>query len=195
MQPGNGFECSALYQISRSCFAGLLSTLIVIVLAQKQHIPPALIGVLFALGGAGYAIGTLLGAPILCWLRLEFIILGVCWLFVLLWPLFAVGANPVLLGAVLIGLSLLRSMTSAVQISYRLAVVPDELQGRVTSIYYLIALSTEPLGLALTGVLIQGIGVVLTILLLGIGLVILAIAMTLSPHIRKVHVPRQKLTG
>ena len=65
MQPGNGFECSALYQISRSCFAGLFSILIVIVLAQKQHIPPALIGVLFALGGAGYAIGTLLGAPIL----------------------------------------------------------------------------------------------------------------------------------
>ena len=162
------------------------STLIVLVLAERQHTSPALIGVIFALGGGGYTLGMLLGAPLQRWLRLGYLLLGVCWLFVLLWPLFAVVANPVLLGAVLIGLALLRSMTSAVQISYRLAVVPDDLQGRVTSIYYLIALSTEPLGLALTGVFIQRIGVVLTILLFGISLVLLALAMTLNPHIRKV---------
>lgn len=165
------------------------STLIVLVLAERQHTSPALIGVIFALGGGGYTVGMLLGAPLQRWIRLGYLLLGVCWLFVLLWPLFAVVASPVLLGAVLLGVALLRSMTSAVQISYRLAVVPDELQGRVTSLYYLIALSTEPLGLALTGVLIQGIGVVPTLLLLGISLVILATAMTLNPHIRKVRWP------
>jgi hypothetical protein len=117
----------------------------------------------------------------------------VCWLFALLWPLFAVASNLVMLGAVLIGLSLLRPIYGVVQVSYRLSVIPDELRGRVNSIYRLIALGSQPVGLVLTGVLIQSIGVVLTILLFGIGLVILAVAMTLNPHIRKMHLPSQKL--
>ena len=169
------------------------STLIVIVLAERQHVPPVLIGVIFALGGGGYTLGTLLGSPLQRLLRLGSIILGVCWLFVLLWPLFAVASSPLMLGAVLIGLSLLRPIHGVVQVSYRLAVVPDELQGRVTSIYHLIALGSEPVGLALTGVLIQRFGVGLTTLLLGIGLLILAMAMTLNPYIRKVRLPSQKL--
>ncbi len=169
------------------------STLIVIVLAQHQHASPALIGAIFALGGGGYTLGALLGSPLQHWFRLGSIILGVCWLFALLWPLFAVASTLVMLGAVLIGLSLLRPIHGVVQVSYRLAVIPDELQGRVNSIYHLIALGSEPVGLALTGVLIQRIGVVLTILIFGTSLVILAMAMTLNPYIRKLRLPLQKL--
>ena len=144
------------------------STLIVLVLAQSQQVPPALIGAIFALG---------------------YINLGVCWLFVLLWPLFAVAASPLMSASVLMGLSLLRPLHGVVQVSYWLSVVPDELQGRVTSIYHLIALGSEPVGVALTGVLIQRLGVVLTILLEGVGLLILAMAMMLNPHIRKMRLP------
>ena len=103
------------------------------------------------------------------------------------------ASSLVILGAVLIGLSLLRPIYGVVQVSYRLSVIPDELQGRVNSIYRLIALGTWPVGLALTGILIQSGGVVLTILLFGTGLVILALAMTLNPHIRKVCLPSQML--
>lgn len=102
----------------------ITSTLIVIVLAQRQHVSPAHIGALFALGGGGYTLGTLLGVPLQRWLRLGYIILGVCWVFVPLWPLFAVASSPLLLAAVLVGLSLLRPMYGVVQVSYRLAVVP-----------------------------------------------------------------------
>jgi MFS family permease len=165
------------------------STLIVLVLAERQQVPPAWIGVIFALGGGCYTLGALLGAPLQRWLRLGYLLLAVCWLFVLLWPLFALAASPVLLGAVLMGLSLLRPIAGVVQVSYRLSVVPDELQGRVTSIFHLVALSSEPLGVALTGVLIQQVGVALTILLLGSSLVVLALAMTLNPHIRKARWP------
>lgn len=165
------------------------STLIVIVLAQRQHASPALIGLLFALGGGGYTLGALLSSPLQRSIRLGPLILGVCWLFALVWPLFAVASNLVMLGAVLIALSLLRPVYGVVQVSYRLSVIPDELQGRVNSIYRLIALGSWPVGLALTGILIQSVGVVLTILLFGMGLVILALAMTLNPHIRKVYLP------
>ena len=94
----------------------------------------------------------------------------------LLWPLFAVAASPLLSASVLLGLSLLWPIYGVAQVSYRLTVVPDELQGRVTSMYHMIAFGSEPLGLALTGVLIEHIGVVHTILLWGIGLLILALA-------------------
>jgi MFS family permease len=169
------------------------STLIVLVLAERQHVSPAFIGVIFALGGGSYTLGTLLGAPVQHWFRLGAILLGVCWLFVLLWPLFAVTTNPLLFAAILIALSLLRPIHGVIQVSYRLAVVPDELQGRVTSVYHLIALGSEPVGLALTGVLIQRLGVALTILLLGSFLLALALAMTLNPHIRKLRLPSKPL--
>jgi hypothetical protein len=165
------------------------SALIVLVLVERQHVPPALIGVIFALGGGGYVLGTLLGAPLQRWLRLGYLNLGVCWLIMLLWPLFAVTSMPLMLGAVLIGLSLLRPIHGVIQVSYRLAGVPDSLQGRVTSVYHLVALGTEPVGLALTGVLIQRFGVVLTVLLQTSCLLILALAMTLNPHIRKMRIP------
>jgi len=165
------------------------SALIVLVLASSQQVPPALLGMIFALGGGGYTLGDLLGGPLQRWLRLGTINLGVCWLFVLLWPLFAVASNPLLDASILLGLSLLRPLHGVVQVSYRLAVVPDELQGRVSSIYHLVALSSEPVGLALTGVLIERLGVARTILLAGVGLLILALAMTLNPHIRKMRLP------
>jgi predicted MFS family arabinose efflux permease len=168
-------------------------TLIVIVVAQRQHVSPALIGAIFALGEGSYTLGTLLGALLQRWLRLESIILGACWLFVLLWPLFAVVSNLLMFAAILLGLSLLRSMYGSVEVSYRLARVPDDLRGRVTSINHLFTFGSEPVGLALTGVLIERIGVVRTILLLGIGLLILALAMTLNPHIRKLRLSSQQL--
>jgi MFS family permease len=165
------------------------SALIVLVLAERQHVPPALIGVIFALGGGAYTLGTLLGGPLQHWHHPGYLNLGVCWVIMLLWPFFAVTSLPLMLGALLIGLSLLRPIHGVTQVSYRLAVVPDFLQGRVTSIYHLVALGSEPVGLALTGVLIQRFGVVPTILIQTGGLLILALAMTLNPHVRKMHLP------
>jgi len=168
-------------------------TLIVIVIATRQHVSPALIGAIFALGEGSYTLGTLLGAPLQRKLHLKFIILGACWLFVLLWPLFAVASNLLMFAAVLLGLSLLRSMYGTVEVSYLLARVPDDLRGRVTSINHLFTFGSEPVGLALTGVLIEYLGVVRTVLLLGAVLLILAMAMTLNPYIRKMRQPSKPL--
>ena len=111
----------------------------------------------------------------------------------LLLPFFAITSIPLMLGALLIGLSLLRPIHGVSQVSYRLAVVPDSLQGRVTSVYHLVALGTEPVGLALTGVLIQRFGVVPTILIQTGGLLILSLAMTLNPHVRKMRLPSRSV--
>ena len=46
-----------------------------------------------------------------------------------------------------------------VQFSYRIALIPDALQGRVNSTFRLIAFGFQPLGAALSGVLIEQLNV------------------------------------
>ncbi len=71
------------------------------------------------------------------------------------------------------------------QFSYRLALIPDELQGRVNSAFRLISYSLRPVGIALTGVLMQSIGIVQTAVVFAMVLLVLAIVASLNAHIRK----------
>jgi hypothetical protein len=72
-----------------------------------------------------------------------------------------------------------------VQFSYRLALIPDELQGRVNSAFRLISYSLRPVGIALTGVLMQSIGIIPTAIVFAMILLVLAIVASLNVHIRK----------
>ena len=67
---------------------------------------------------------------------------------------------------------------------YRLASIPDALQGRVNSIFRLILFGSQAVGLLLTGALLQAIGPVLTVLLLFIPQLLLALAATLHRQLR-----------
>ena len=72
------------------------------------------------------------------------------------------------------------STYGVVQFSYRLALIPDELQGRVNSVFRLIIFGGDPIGLALTGILLQAIGTVPAVLIYAGGLIVLAAATTLA---------------
>ena len=72
------------------------------------------------------------------------------------------------------------------QFSYRLALIPDELQGRVNSVFRLIAFGVQPLSLALTGILLQVLGPLSALLVLFVPQLLLAIAATTNPHVRQV---------
>ena len=56
-------------------------------------------------------------------------------------------------GMALVGAA--EAMTSIVQVSYRLAMIPDSLQGRVNSVYRLGSFSAMTLGTALVGLMIE----------------------------------------
>src|SRR6266700_3193344 len=73
---------------------------------------------------------------------------------------------------------------SVTHLSYRLALTPDELQGRVNSVFRLIAFGSQPLGLILTGALLQAIGPIATVVVLFVPQIILAVAATLNPGVR-----------
>ncbi|MDQ2717911.1 MAG: MFS transporter [Chloroflexota bacterium] len=161
------------------------SALIVIVIARQQHTSPAFIGVIFAVGAVGYLVGALVCS--LCQRRFSVgrIIVSTCWLFTLFWPLYALASNLFVLAGVTALIALVDPIYDITQFSYRAARIPDALQGRVHSAYRLIALATPPLGLALTGVLLQRFGTTPTILVFAVALLGLALLATLNRSVRR----------
>ena len=164
-------------------FAGF--ALIVIVLAQNQHASSFIIGLIFAVGGVGAILGAIVATSIQRRFSFAQVIIGTTWLSALMVPLFAIAPNVVVLGLLLAVSFLTGPIYNVVQMSYRMAIIPDELQGRVNSMFRLIAFGGQPLGLALTGILIQRTGVVVTILVCSIGMAGFAVAATLNTHVRR----------
>ena len=74
------------------CVAGM--TLLLVVVAEGQHATPLAIGVMLGIGGVGAIVGAALGGPVARRLRLGRILVAAYWLYVLLWPLFAVASAP-----------------------------------------------------------------------------------------------------
>ena len=167
--------------------AGLGSggTLLIIVLAQRQHTSTAFIGFIFSLGGIGAILGSLLARPVRQRFSYGQAIIAILWLYPLPYVLLAVAPTPLILGGLLAAGLLVDATYNVVQFSYRLSLIPDELQGRVNSSFRLISYSLRPLGQVLTGVLLQDIGPIFTILAFSLCLVVLAVAASLNPHMRK----------
>ena len=158
--------------------------LILIVLAQGQHASSFTIGLIFACGGIGSILGSLLVAPLVKRFSFSQLMIGSTWIWALTWLLFAIAPNPFVLGVVTALSFIIVPIYTSVQFGYRLALIPDHLQGRVNSVFRLIAFGGEPIGLALTGVLLQVIGPVPAVLVLFVPQLILSIAATFNKHLR-----------
>lgn len=159
-------------------------TLIIIVLAQNMHASSFVIGVIFAIGGIGGIVGAVVAPFIHKRVSFGQGIIGTSWIFALVVPLYIIAPNPVVLGVITALVFIAGPVYNVVQFSYRSALIPDELQGRVNSVFRLIAFGGQPIGLALTGLAIQVIGVVQTILIGTAIMVVLALAATVNTHVR-----------
>ena len=158
--------------------------LIVIVIARAQGASAATIGLIFALGGAGGLVGALLAPQIQRRFSFGQVIIGLTWFTLAIFLLFAAAPSLVAVAAILVVFFLLMPTYDTVQYSYRLALIPDALQGRVNSAFRLVALGMGPLGLALTGVLLEQIGATRTLLVFAAWLLAVAVVTTLNRHVR-----------
>jgi len=158
--------------------------LIVILLAQGMHASTVFIGVIFGIGGIGNILGTLLVMPIQKRFSFGQIIIGSSWVWALSWLFLVIAPDPLTLGVALALGFIIVPIYSVTHLSYRLALTPDELQGRVNSVFRLIAFGSQPLGLILTGALLQAIGPIATVVVLFVPQIILAVAATLNPGVR-----------
>jgi predicted MFS family arabinose efflux permease len=161
--------------------------LVIIVLAREHGASPATIGLIFAIGGAGGLLGALLAGVFASRLSLAAVVLGVNWLWTVLWPAFAVASNPLLLGLVWAIAVFAGPFWNVVLGSYSQSIIPDHLQARVGSVETLIAWGVIPLGSAISGILLQTIGPIPSLYVLGAGMLAIALAGTISPSIR--HAP------
>lgn len=160
------------------------SELIVIVIAQAEHASPFVIGIMFTAAGIASTIGALLSAPIQKRIRFGKATIGICWLTVLLWPLYFAAFQPLLLTIVFASIALVGPIYNVMQFSYRITLIPNELQGRVNSIFRLIAFGLQFAALALTGILLQRFGTMITIAIFLMFLLILAVGTTVNSYVR-----------
>ncbi len=159
-------------------------SLILIVIAQSQHASAFTIGVIFACGGVGSILGAFLVTPLQKRFSFGQLMIGSTWIWALTWLLFAIAPNPLILGIVTAVSFIIVPIYLSVQFGYRLALIPDHLQGRVNSVFRLIAYGSEPIGLAVTGILLQAFGPVTTVLVLFVPQFILSIAATFNKRLR-----------
>ncbi len=149
------------------------SVLIVLVIAQQHGISSTVVGLILGIGGLGNIAGTILGAHIQRRIDFSLALRGALLGYLVIWPLYAVALSPLILGAVMVGYSLIDSLAAVLIYTYRLTATPDQLQGRANSIYRLIPYGMVALGQALIGVSLQQFGVLSTVGLLWTGLLLL----------------------
>jgi MFS family permease len=163
------------------------STLFMIVLAQHLHASAFAIGLVFSATSVGGIVGSWLAAWVQKRLSFGQSLVSVSWLMIILVPLLFFAPNVLIMGIAGAVFLLVFPSCDLTQMTYRVSIIPDRLQGRVNSVFRLIAMGGNPLGLSLTGLLLQDAGLTLTGIIFVSGFVLLAIATTLSPHIR--HAP------
>jgi MFS family permease len=159
--------------------------LIVIILAQRMGASSAVVGLVLGAGGVGSIVGAALSGPATRRLTFGQIALGVHWIWALLLPLYAIAPNPLALACITAAAYGITPIFFVAQYSYRLSLTPDRLQGRVNGVYRLLLFGSQPLGLALAGLLSQSLGPVRAVLVFSALLLCLALAVTLNRELRR----------
>ena len=155
--------------------------LILIVFAQRMGASSATIGLIFASSGAGSVVGALASGPLQRRYSFRQIVVSTNWVLALTWPLYLVAPNALALGAVNAVIFCAVPIYFGAQYSYRLALIPDALQGRVNSVFRLVTMGAQTLGFLMIGLLIEHFGAVATVWITFVPALGLALLTTLSP--------------
>jgi MFS family permease len=167
----------------------IAGVLIVLDIVQQQHIPSVLYGLIVAAGGVGNLLGAALCPPLQRRMRMGLALRCALVVFVVLWPLYGFITTPLLLGAVFAGIALADSVRAVFMDSYRFAVVPDALQGRVSGLYRLILFSVLTIGSSALGLSLEHLGVLPTVGILWSGLILITVLLFLSRHMQQATLP------
>jgi predicted MFS family arabinose efflux permease len=166
-----------------SNFGASASMLILIVLAKRTGATDFQIGLVFSIGGLGGIAGSLVGGRIQRRFTFGQVIIAATWVWALLFPLNLLAPNVVVLGVITALMWLISPIYNVVQFSYRMALIPDQLQGRVNSTFRLLAFGFKPLGAALSGALLQWSGPAVAVGFFSAWYLGLALLTSANPHV------------
>lgn len=158
--------------------------LIVIILAKDKGASTTQIGLIVSISAVGGILGSLFGDIAKRKFKAGKVITTACWIQALVWPLYIFAPNFIFIGIITGVIAFVNSVWAIVQISYRLSLIPDELQGRVNSVFRFMAYSIIPLGMAITGVMLQGLGAKATVLIFFVGLLVCALVASFSKELK-----------
>jgi len=158
--------------------------LILIVLAQGLHATSLVIGAIFASIGIGSLAGSFLATPLQKRFPFGALTILSSWVWAVSWLAFALAPNPLILGVAVALSFIIAPIFDVTQLSYRLIVTPDHMLGRINSLFRLVTFGSQPLGVLITGVLIQWIGPVWAVVVLFVPQGIAALAATLYQPLR-----------
>ncbi|WP_202970900.1 MFS transporter [Saccharothrix sp. ALI-22-I] len=153
-------------------FGAMYFALEMVFFVKELNAGPLLIGLAISAGGAGGVLGgltarrvsTRVGSARMIWVS----VLGLGWTGVLV-PLAGPGWGFALIAVGLFGFSLSAVLYNTAQVSYRQAVCPPELLGRVNASVRWVVWGTLPVGALVAGWLATSLGVRETLLVAGAG--------------------------
>jgi predicted MFS family arabinose efflux permease len=149
--------------------------LLLIELAKRQGAGAGTIGLIFAGGGAGTILGALCSRAVQRRFSVRAITVVIAWIFALTWPPYALAPNALALGAANALGFFFVPISGGTQFSYRLLVLPDQLQARVNSVFRLALFGGQTLGFVVTGALLERYGPVATVWITLVPAVLLAL--------------------
>src|SRR5579864_1634838 len=166
---------SLLFALGNPAFHGLL--LLAVLAAKHYGASSGLVGLMLGLGAGGGLVGALLAPRLARRLTARAVLIAENLAFVLMVPLLLVAHNAILIGLVLAAVVLITPVTNSIVVSYRVALAPDRLQGRVNAASTVVSFSVAWIGPLLVGLLVQNAGLTATVLVLtGWALAMLSVA-------------------
>lgn len=163
--------------------------LVILILAKDLHASSSGIGAIFTAA----AVGALLGNIASNWARKRFsfgkITMSMLWLEALMFPLYAIAPNILVMCLVAAAEEFVDPIYTISLDTYRLMATPDSMRGRMSSTVQLVMQGAQSVGAIVGGMLIQGAGAKWSALILGVWLLILAVATTLNRRVRRASLP------
>ncbi|ASW54083.1 MFS transporter [Plantactinospora sp. KBS50] len=161
--------------------SGVVFALIVIL--QRHHVPPALIGTVETIIAAGGLVGAFAAPALQRRLRMPVLVVSICWAAVGLLAL-AAPLSSILAAVPVAAVLLLSPACNAALFGYQAAITPDRLQGRVVSVIIFAASSMASTSPLLAGLLIEHVGGPATLMVFAALVAVSALTATISRGIR-----------
>jgi MFS family permease len=155
-----------------------------IIVARERGASAALIGAMLAMIAVGGLLGALAAPRVRHRIAGRTIVVGFNWVGVAIVAPLVIASHPLVLGAIFAVFAFFGPTWNAVVDGYRISIVPDHLQGRVSSVDNLMAFSALPLAPLIAGLLIETIGGDGTLLALGAVMLVFAVVGTVSRALR-----------
>ncbi len=170
----------SLLSMSVNLLDGPLALAVIVLARDDLHATPPTIGLIFSLAAVGELLGSLVAPWIGARVRTGRVLIGAVALWALAMPIEALAASPVVLiaGAALSDMAI--PIYNVAQVSYRLSLIPNALQGRVNSAYRLPSYGSGLLGTAAGGLLIGLLGPRPVLWIIAAGLVLTALTASLT---------------